>query len=628
MEKDDLTLMPEENVPGTPAEEEDVLSPSGPEEVPAPDEGPDPDSSSGGPIPDSPLSESDPRTPGAGPEPDVPISEPVPETPVPESGPLTTETGPEPDAPVSEPVPEKSPEPDINEKILKKKSRKGLWLILIALLLLIGAGCAWFFLLGPGARRCTVTFDTAGGTEAVPVTVLYGKEAALPDVSREGYTLKGWTLNGIDVKEPFIPKADVTLTAVWEGNLHTVRFDSVGGVPADTQLSFRTGDAIELPSEPTKTGYAFLRWEDASGKELTAGTVMPDEDLSVHAVWMAKSFKVTFNTDGGSTLTPLILNDGVPLPNVQPKKENYIFDHWEDKNGKTVKAGDILPCEDITLYAKYKRQTFKVSFDSKGGSTVPSITVNAGDTLKLPANPTRSGYEFVCWQDKNSTPIYDGALLTPEDITLYAVWKETKVYVTGITLEYNSLVLGPNTSNVVITAKVSPSSADDTSIDWNIVGDVDTSGYALAMKAPWGENQMVFQIGTRGRSKGGTFTVQAVAKDGSGVKSETVTVTVEPVLSVSAASADYAIEKQDGSGDNMLTLWIHDKKGYTTVRANQAVTWVYDESHGVVDVSSEGSDYITFMTIMVGTGSYYTGDQIKAKTAGGQEYTIVLNPVP
>ena len=47
--------------------------------------------------------------------------------------------------------------------VKEKKSKKGLILALVALLLLIGAGCAWFFLLGPGAKHYTVTFDTDGG---------------------------------------------------------------------------------------------------------------------------------------------------------------------------------------------------------------------------------------------------------------------------------------------------------------------------------------------------------------------------------------------------------------------------------------------------------------------------------
>lgn len=66
---------------------------------------------------------------------------------------------------------------------------------------------------------------------------------------------------------------------------------------------------------------------------------------------------------------------------------------------------------------------FKVTFNTEGGSNVKSINVKCGDTLKLPERPTKEGYEFVSWIDKNETPIYDDALLSCNDITLTAKWK-------------------------------------------------------------------------------------------------------------------------------------------------------------------------------------------------------------
>ena len=552
-----------------------------------------------------------------------------------------------------------------------------------------------------------MTFDAAGGTDAEAVSVLAGKEVPLPEVSREGYEFKGWTLNGIAIKEPFVPMSDVTLTADWEGELHSILFECVGAVPDKYESHFRTGDPIQFPSDPVKTGYAFSGWEGASGTAYNAGDPMPAEDLVLHAVWTEKSFRVTFDTDGGSSITPLILMDGVPLPDVKPTKENYTFDHWEDKNGKTVKAGDKLPCEDITLYAKWTRKTFKVSFDSKGGSSVPSITVNAGDTLKLPANPTRSGYEFVTWQDKNSTPIYDGALLTPVDITLYAVWKETKVdvtglevtpsavtlgigktqklsvtvkpsdatdktvsyssdntsvatvdssgvitgkgkgsctitvsssngiechipvevknYVTGINLYTTVQYLSPASGPAVVTCDVIPSDADIKAVQWLVTGNVDESGERLARKEEKG-NQITFYIGTEGERLGGSFTVQAVARDGSVTKSEQLTIIVERSLALTVSNDGGGLRNFSDS-DGKLQLFVYDNKGTTTVKSNCNVEWTYDTSNGVISDVSTDSSNISFVVHNVGTGSHYTGTQIKAKTYGGQEYIIVINPV-
>ena len=64
-----------------------------------------------------------------------------------------------------------------------------------------------------------------------------------------------------------------------------------------------------------------------------------------------------------------------------------------------------------------------VKFDSNGGSKVNDIFVLKGNTLKLPKSPTRDGYTFKVWVDKNDVPIYDDALLS-EDTILKAIWEK------------------------------------------------------------------------------------------------------------------------------------------------------------------------------------------------------------
>ena len=78
-----------------------------------------------------------------------------------------------------------------------------------------------------------------------------------------------------------------------------------------------------------------------------------------------------------------------------------------------------------TIYARFGIE-YTVTFDSKGGSKVSPVKINCelgGATVKLPKAPTKDFYEFRVWEDKHGTPILDGALLTCEDVTLYAVWE-------------------------------------------------------------------------------------------------------------------------------------------------------------------------------------------------------------
>ena len=69
------------------------------------------------------------------------------------------------------------------------------------------------------------------------------------------------------------------------------------------------------------------------------------------------------------------------------------------------------------------KEAITITFDTKGGSKIESITISKNTELTLPKEPTRDGYVFKGWVDKNETPIYNKVLLA-EDTTLYAVWEK------------------------------------------------------------------------------------------------------------------------------------------------------------------------------------------------------------
>lgn len=77
------------------------------------------------------------------------------------------------------------------------------------------------------------------------------------------------------------------------------------------------------------------------------------------------------------------------------------------------------------------RSTCTVSFDPVGGSGAPqTITHIAEDVLTLPSEiPTKEGYTFLGWTDEEqgSLAVYPagGELVCSEDMTFYAVWKES-----------------------------------------------------------------------------------------------------------------------------------------------------------------------------------------------------------
>ena len=119
--------------------------------------------------------------------------------------------------------------------------------------------------------------------------------------------------------------------------------------------------------------------------------------------------KIRDNYNGGSTVY----------------KDKGIFTNtYKCTDGKTktvLKTNKyVCPMNDIE---KDIKEAITITFDTKGGSIIDSITIGKDTELILPKEPTRDGYIFKGWVDKNETPIYNKVLLA-EDTTLYAVWEK------------------------------------------------------------------------------------------------------------------------------------------------------------------------------------------------------------
>ena len=108
---------------------------------------------------------------------------------------------------------------------------------------------------------------------------------------------------------------------------------------------------------------------------------------------------------------------------------------------KTTKY--VCPINDIE---KDIKEAITITFDTKGGSIIDSITIGKDTELTLPKEPTQDGYVFKGWVDKNETPIYNKALLS-EDTTLYAVWEKVENKKTSSKTENSKTNTNTNTNN-------------------------------------------------------------------------------------------------------------------------------------------------------------------------------------
>lgn len=151
----------------------------------------------------------------------------------------------------------------------------------------------------------------------------------------------------------------------------------------------------------------------------------------------SKKFKVTFDSNGGSSVETQEVKKGeyVKKP-ADPKKEGYTFSYWE-KDGSKFNFGTAIS-ENITLKAKWEENaptSYTVTFDTAGGSTIAPVKVSANGKVQKPADPTRSGYDFVGWKLNGAN--YDFNTTVTANITLTAEWK-AQSGVETVTVTFNT----------------------------------------------------------------------------------------------------------------------------------------------------------------------------------------------
>lgn len=88
--------------------------------------------------------------------------------------------------------------------------------------------------------------------------------------------------------------------------------------------------------------------------------------------------------------------------------------------------GGIIVLVVLILYG-IANNGYTVTFDSRGGTDVPSQELMYGDLVEEPDPPTREGYTFAGWySDENCRYQWDmDTNQVSQSMTLYAAWEET-----------------------------------------------------------------------------------------------------------------------------------------------------------------------------------------------------------
>lgn len=282
---------------------------------------------------------------------------------------------------------------------------------------------------------------------------------------KEGYELAGWytdaELNNA-LTSYIMPNRDLHVYAKWteiipdippviEPNTVKINFEiktlsDIGTVAELQPLTGKAGEKVKsqaivgLPN-PTCAGFNFLGWYTDRSLTipyvLTDDTVFSDGDITLYAKWDKQFYIVTYNTNGGSSVSSVKLTTGSQVIKPEtPIKAGYNFDGWYmevDVDGvltETAVDFSTLFIEDknIEIYAKWTAGTFKVTFDeSTSNGVYEPVSAKVGEdiTLLLPT-PTRVGYKFIGWYENKtitgSSKPFDSTAMPPYNLTLYAHW--------------------------------------------------------------------------------------------------------------------------------------------------------------------------------------------------------------
>lgn len=195
----------------------------------------------------------------------------------------------------------------------------------------------------------------------------YEAKVYAPDVAREGYEFVGWyedaeytkPVNFVGENAPTAPAKTVSYYAKWEGLNNTVTFATNGGSAVES-VTAKTGERLNAPAAPSRTGYAFAGWysdQNCTKKWDFDSDTVPGA-MTLYAGWTPAQYTVTFNANGGTvkpeskSVTYTEVYGELPTPT----RVGYAFAGWftEADGGERVTAETSFNrTENQTLYAHW-----------------------------------------------------------------------------------------------------------------------------------------------------------------------------------------------------------------------------------------------------------------------------------
>ena len=193
------------------------------------------------------------------------------------------------------------------------------------------------------------------------------------------------------------------------------------------------------------------------------------------------AYTVTFQSEGGSEVASQIRANTPADQPADPTKEGYTFIGWY--KGESEWNFETPVTADLTLTAKWQINRYTITFDTAGGSEVPSITQDYGTAITPPAAPTRTGYTFAGWDRESPTT------MPAENITLTARWTVNQYTITFKPENGGQDIVIKQDYGTAITAPANPTKTGYTFAGWDKTIPATMPAENITLTARWQVNQ-------------------------------------------------------------------------------------------------------------------------------------------
>lgn len=202
-----------------------------------------------------------------------------------------------------------------------------------------------------------------------------------------------------------------------------------------TEVSASVGDIITvvftLENTEDDTPYTIYAMQnevryDSTFFELIEDSIVTREGIVYHDISVGGSERELYmnflSLSGGADWDPETIVGSFQLRVIGTSGAGRISN--EDCSVSLPDGSGSYACERTNLIVVVS-DTCTICFDSKGGSTVASQTVQRGTPLQVPTTPVRAGYRFTGWYtDRDCTQLWSVEMPVTYNLCLYAGWEK------------------------------------------------------------------------------------------------------------------------------------------------------------------------------------------------------------